>query len=110
MIKERIMVSPFFLWRAGFDGGEMQQPCHGSHYRSVYHPNAALTDVNSGRQFGDSRHEARCTDLLGGTSERVRRSAPAQRLDVGEERRVGTQHRQFLEEEREFHVIAEDVR
>src|SRR5205823_11821184 len=43
-------------------------------------------------------------------SERVRRSAPAQRLDVREERRVGTQCRQFLEEQRELHVMAEDGR
>jgi len=40
----------------------------------------------------------------------VRRSAPAQRLDVSKERRVGTQRRQFLEEQREFQAIAEDVR
>ena len=63
-----------------------------------------------GRQFGDSRHEARCTDLLGHASERVRRSPPPQRLDVGEKRRVGTKRRQSLEEQRELQVIAEDVR
>jgi hypothetical protein len=64
--------------------------------------------LRRGRQFGNACYQARCADLLGLASERVRRSAPAQRLDVGEERRVGTQRRQFLKEQRTLLVVAEE--
>ena len=38
-----------------------------------------------------------------------RRTAPAQRLDLLEERRIGAQGREFLEEQREIALFAENV-
>ena len=38
-----------------------------------------------------------------------RRTAPAQRLDFLEERRIGAQGREFLEEQREIALFAENV-
>jgi len=41
--------------------------------------------------------------------ERRRRTAPAQRLDLFKERRIGSEDREILEEEREIALFAEDV-
>ena len=38
-----------------------------------------------------------------------RRTAPAQRLDLLEERRIGAQRREILEEQRELALFAENV-
>src|SRR5262245_3783470 len=83
-------------------------------HRACYEPHSSLNalrpSLRRGRQFRDSRHEARGAELLGRAREGLRRSAPAHCLQVGEERRIGTQGCQFLEEQRELSAFAEDWR
>ena len=59
----------------------------------------AVTTLQQLRRFHSFRPGRECR----------RRAAPAQRLDLLEERRIGAQRREFLEEQREIALFAENV-
>src|ERR1043166_53197 len=62
------------------------------------------------RRFFRALEESRRVHFLGPSSERRRRTAPTERLDIFEKRRVGAQGRQFLEQQGELALLAENVR
>src|SRR4030095_7417014 len=69
----------------------------------------AATFRKPGLEGAHSRPELRIIDPRGLFGERRRRSPPAQRLHVVEERRVGTQRRELLEQQRRFAARTESL-
>src|SRR3954462_9698173 len=62
------------------------------------------------RSFFGALEQTRCIHLLGPRSERGGRAAPAQRLDLFEERCISAQRCEILEEQCELALFTENVR
>ena len=59
--------------------------------------------------FATAREHSRIAETLAHRCEILRRSAPSQRIHVAEQRRVGSQCREILEQQRELAVFANNV-
>ena len=69
----------------------------------------ANSESSSGRSLFATLEQPRRFHSIRPGRECRRRTAPAQRLDLLEERRIGAQRREFLEEQREIALFAENV-